>query len=48
MADLYFPNAFVAVDVCSWKRADVVRSVSPMYLPGHGVEFAPAQGMWYM
>ena len=47
MADLYFPNAFVAVDVFFWKRA-VVRSVSPMYLPGHGVEFAPAQGMWYM
>ena len=46
MADLYLPRALDAVEVCSWKRADVVRSVSPTYLPGHGVLFAPAQGMW--
>ena len=46
IADLYFPKAFDAVEVCSWSLAAMVRSVSPTYVPGHGVEFAPAQGMW--
>ena len=46
IADLYLPRALVAVDVCSWKRAAAVLSVSPTYLPGQGVELAPAQGMW--
>ena len=41
------PRAFVDVDVCSWNLALTVRSVSPTYLPGQGVELAPAQGMWY-
>ena len=45
IADLYLPRALVAVEVCSWKRAAAVLSVSPTYLPGHGMEFAPAQGM---
>ena len=47
MADLYLPRALEDVDLCSWKRAFTVLSVSPTYLPGHGVELAPAQGMWY-
>ena len=38
----------MAVEQCSLKRADAVRSVSPTYLPGHGMELAPAQGMWYI
>ena len=38
--------ALEAVEVCSLKRAAVVLSVSPTYLPGQGVELAPAQGMW--
>ena len=46
IADLYLPRAFVAVDVCSCRRAATVRSVSPTYVPGQGMEFAPAHGMW--
>ena len=30
IADLYFPRALVAVDVCSWNLAAAVRWVSPM------------------
>ena len=48
MADLYLPRAFVAVDICLLDRALAVLSVSPMYLPWQGVEFIPAQGMWYI
>ena len=46
IANLYLPRALDDVDKWSWKRAVAVRSVSPTYLPGHGVELAPAQGMW--
>ena len=33
------------VEVCSLNRAKAVLSVSPTYVPAHGVEFMPAHGM---
>ena len=30
------------------KRANAVLSVSPTYVPVHGLEFMPAHGMWYI
>ena len=40
------PKALVAVEVCFANQALAVRSVSPTYLPAHGVRLAPAQGKW--